>query len=75
MPASLTSVAGQDHIRLSYHSLWIGGAREAARAGVHPSAIQLIGRWSSECFFRYIRSDELDVMRAQRAMVSGQVLS
>ena len=75
VPASPTSVAGQDHLRLFSHSLWISGAREAAREVVHPSAIQPIGRWSSDGFLRYICSDEFVVLRAQRAIASGQVVS
>jgi hypothetical protein len=69
----LATMTNQSHLRLSSHSLRIGGASEAARAGVHPRIIQLMGRWSSDCFMRYIRSEESDVLRAQRAMASGQV--
>lgn len=40
----------------STHSFRIGGATSAAIAGLKDFEIQLLGRWSSDCYKRYIRS-------------------
>ena len=37
------------------HSLRIGGATAALAAGVDPSVIRLLGRWSSDCYEIYTR--------------------
>ena len=39
----------------SGHSFRIGAATAAAQAGLEDSTIQLLGRWSSGAFLRYIR--------------------
>jgi hypothetical protein len=39
------------------HSLRSGGATSLAEAGVNPSTIQAIGRWSSDTFQIYIRKN------------------
>ena len=54
--------------RLSSHSLRIGGASEAARAGVNLRVIQQMGRWNSDCFLRYIRLQDRDIADAQKLM-------
>ena len=40
----------------SGHSFRIGGATSASVAGLNDYEIKLIGRWSSDCYKRYIRS-------------------
>jgi hypothetical protein len=57
-------------LRLSSHSLRIGGASEAARAGVNAKIIQSMGRWRSDCFMRYIHPEVCDILNAQRLMSS-----
>ena len=42
-------------VNLSSHSFRIGGATALATAGFSDAMIQTIGRWSSDCFTRYIR--------------------
>jgi len=42
--------------KYSTHSFRIGGATSAAIAGLKDFEIQLLGRWSSDCYKRYIRS-------------------
>ena len=39
----------------SSHSFWIGAASAAAAAGMPDWEIQALGRWSSDCYQRYIR--------------------
>jgi hypothetical protein len=52
--AALVGVQGN----VTPHSLRIGAATTAWRAGFSDSQIQKLGRWKSTCFKRYIRSDE-----------------
>jgi hypothetical protein len=40
---------------ISGHSMRAGGATALAAAGVAPALIQAAGRWSSDCFQKYIR--------------------
>ena len=40
------------------HSLRIGGASQLARSNFTEAQIQAIGRWSSECYQRYLRFDD-----------------
>ena len=40
---------------LKTHSFRIGGATALAAAGVSDARIQIIGRWRSDCFTRYLR--------------------
>ena len=37
------------------HSLHIGGASALAASGINDSIIQIMGRWKSSAFLRYIR--------------------
>ena len=46
---------GQDAARYGAHSLRIGGATAALAAGVEPSMIRLLGRWSSDVAEIYMR--------------------
>jgi len=40
------------------HSFRIGAATSAALAGVEDSTIQLLGRWQSAAFLRYVRTPQ-----------------
>ena len=47
-------------VTMDTHSFRIGGASAAASAGVSDSVIQILGRWSSDTYRRYLRlSDQL----------------
>ncbi len=51
----LATVFGLDPKRYSSHSLRIGGASALAAAGAPDYIIQLMGRWKSTAFLKYIR--------------------
>ena len=42
-------------VNLNTHSLRIGGATQLSKAGVPEHIIQKIGRWSSDCYTKYVR--------------------
>lgn len=52
---SLQTLGLPDH-KFGTHSLRIGSATAAARAGVPMDIIKSMGRWSSECYRQYIRA-------------------
>ena len=52
----LLRLVGLEPQEYSGHSFRIGGATSASVAGLQDYEIQMIGRWSSDCFKRYIRS-------------------
>ena len=71
----ILNLAGYDPARYSGHSFRAGGATSAAAAGFADWEIQLLGRWSSDTYKRYIRAaPELLASFAER-MVSPTPLS
>ena len=50
------------------HSFSIGAATSAAKAQVSDHLIRVLGRWSSDCYIRYIRVPQDQVQKAHRAM-------
>ena len=50
------------------HSFRIGAATSAGAAGVPDHIIQTLGRWSSDCYMRYIRTDTSCIKKAQDNM-------
>ena len=55
-------------ITLDTHSFRIGGATAAFAAGVPESAIQLLGRWSSDAYRAYLRIPDCTIRSASIAM-------
>ena len=58
-------------INLNTHSFRIGGASAAASAGVSDNHIQILGRWSSDAYRRYIHASDELVFQLGRALSSG----
>ena len=58
------------NIRLNTHSFRIGGASAAAAAGISDSQIQILGRWSSDAYRRYIHVSDNQVRTLGAALVS-----
>nr|XP_055071049.1 carbohydrate-responsive element-binding protein-like [Misgurnus anguillicaudatus] len=54
----------------SSHSFRIGAATTAAQKGLSQQQIQALGRWSSEAFKTYIRSNRSHIKEAQRTLIS-----
>ena len=57
---------------LNTHSFRIGGASALASAGLPDYVIQVIGRWSSDSFLRYIRLPISNIRPFQAAMSSSR---
>ena len=52
------------------HSFRIGAATSAALAGVEDSAIQLLGRWQSSAFLRYVRTPQARLAAVSRTLAA-----
>lgn len=64
----LLSRLGYETSKFNGHSFRIGAATSAASSGVEDHVIQSLGRWSSDCYIRYIRTDKNVLLKAQQKM-------
>jgi site-specific recombinase XerD len=61
-------LAGYSSAHYNTHSCRIGGATSLACAGQSAETIQMLGRWSSDCYTRYLRMDDSRRRRISKAM-------
>ena len=61
------------NIRINTHSFRIGGASALAAAGVPDAQIQIIGRWNSNCFTKYIRLSKSRTIQFANTMSNSAV--
>ena len=64
-----------DVMDINTHSFRIGGASAAASAGVPDSVIQILGRWSSDAYKRYLHLSNDTVKSLSRQLSHTWVLS
>ena len=69
----VAAAAGRDPTLYGAHSLRIGGATAALAAGVAPSLIRLLGRWSSDIYEIYTRMSLQAALQVGRALTSTEV--
>ncbi len=55
---------------VSSHSFRIGAATSAAQKGLTKHQIQTLGRWSSEAFQSYIRTDQFHIKSSHQTLIS-----
>jgi hypothetical protein len=75
MVKDVMRAAGRDPARFGAHSLRIGGATAAFAAGVSPSLIRLMGRWSSDIYEIYCRMSLESALGVGQAIASAFVSS
>ena len=73
MVKEVAAAAGLDETKYGAHSLRIGGATAALAAGVSPSLIRLLGRWSSDVYEIYTRMSLQSALSVGRAITSTEV--
>lgn len=62
--------AGFEPGNFNGHSFRKGGASTAARSGVQDHMLQVLGRWNSDAYLRYIQTDRGQIRTAQKTMCS-----
>ena len=60
---------------INTHSFRIGGASLAASNGIPDSTIQILGRWSSDAFLRYLHYDDRAIQAFYRQMSRSNSLN
>ena len=64
----LLSKLGYNPSLYSGHSFRVGAATTAAAANIPDHMIRTLGRWTSDCYCRYIRTSHESLQQAQQAM-------
>ena len=64
------SQLGVDHTQFNGHSFRIGAATTAAQKGIQDSTIEMLGRWQSAAYLRYVQTP-----RSQLIPVSARLVS
>ena len=64
----LLQAAGYDQTIFNGHSFRIGAATSAAAEKIPDHMIQRLGRWTSQCYTRYIRTPETAIENALRVL-------
>lgn len=67
------TLPGIDNINT--HSFRIGGASAALSTGASDAIIRIMGRWSSDCYHRYIRLTDQSVFNFNNYMSCSQTTS
>ena len=52
------------------HNFRIEAATTAAKAGLPPWLIKVLGRWSSDCYKRYIRTPKCTILEVPRLLAN-----
>ena len=68
--AAFLKITLPNDVNLNTHSFRIGGASAAASCGIPDSAIKILGRWSSDCYRRYIHLSD-NVLQEWCLKISG----
>ena len=63
------------NVDLNTHSFRIGGASTAASVGIPDSAIQMLGRWASNAYRRYLHFSDNSIREFSHLMASSSALS
>ena len=59
---------GWDDSKFNGHRLRIGAATTCSKLRMEDHLIKTLGRWSSDCYTRYISTDQATIQEAQMAM-------